>query len=395
MHRFAGVEKTKFWEWIKSMLEFRRIILVFIISRAVVISSAILGSNLIGMRSAKQGEILWNIQIPFFSLFARWDSAYYLDIAREGYVSKGHWAFRPFFPLVLKILATPLSGYMYFDASAAVMGFLANNLFLIIALIIIYRLASTFYSEKVARMVVLLVAFCPTAVFYSSIYAESLYLLILAASFYALEKGMILTSGCLGFLAGLTRPEGFLASLVIFAKGLKVQGLHAKLKTVASAFVTALSFPVFLAYANIATGDFQVVFSTEMQWDKFRLINVIREPLITLLQKPDFVGLLISLSVMLISSVAVFSFFVKRKLGSSFKSRPFPYYLLSAMLITIYVAIGDVRSLPRLFSTEMPIYWTLSLWMLKMWQVKVLITVLFISLMTIGTVLFVNWYHFI
>lgn len=375
---------------------FKQIMFIFVTSRALVIYSALIGAMVVEWRSPMEGELLWNIEIPFFNLFARWDSCYYLVIAREGYISDAHWSFRPFFPVILKVLSALLSVNTDFDASATLMGFLANNLFFMIALILIYKLTCIIQSEEAAFAAALLAAFYPTAVFYSAIYAESLYLLILTACFYALEKGKILTSGCLGFLAGLTRPEGFLASLVIILKGLKTQGSHAKLKTVASAAVAALSIPAFLSYANMVTGGFQVVFHAEMQWDKLTLRKLIEE----LFQfqtalSPQIVGhLLISLPMMFIGLVAVFSFFVKNRSSSVLRLRLFPYYLFSATLMIVYLAQGDVRAIPRLFSTEIPIYWTLSLWMTKIYYVKAIIIALFVSLLPLGTVLFVNWYHF-
>jgi len=372
----------------------KRVTLVFVASRALVICAALFGAALIGLRSPGEGELLWDVKVPFFNLFARWDSCYYLNIAREGYVGESHWAFRPLFPLVLRALGAPLSARIGLDASATVSGFLANNLFFMAALILIYELTCNFYPADAAIRTVLSVAFFPSAVFYSSIYAESLYLLLLVACFYTLEKGSFYASGGLGFLAGLTRPEGFLASLVIIFKGLRAQGLHAKLKGLASAAAAALSLPAFLAYAHLEAGGFHTVYLDEMQWGgKFTVLEVVNELLY--LHVPGILGcLLIVFPVVVIGLAAVFSFFARKGLGSGLGSPLFPYYLFSAILMVIYLTYGDARSLLRHFSTVIPMHWTLSLWMARGY-VKLLVMAFFVSLMTIGTVLFVNWYHFL
>jgi len=372
----------------------KRVAFIFVASRALVICAALLGAALIGLRSPGKDETLWDVKVPFFNLFARWDSCYYLNIAREGYVGESHWAFRPLFPLILRGLGTHLSARIGFDASATVSGFLANNLFFMAALILIYKLTRNFYPDGAAYRAMLLVAFFPSAVFYSSIYAESLYLLLLAACFYALERGALYTSGGLGFLAGLTRPEGFLASLVIILKGLRVQGLHAKLRGIASAAAAALSLPVFLAYVHLEAGGFHAAYLDEIQWGgKFTALKVVDELLH--FQVPGILGyLVLVLPVALIGLAAVFSFFARKGLGSGLGSPLFPYHLFSAILMVIYLTYGDARSLLRHFSTVIPMYWTLSLWMARRY-VKPLVMAFFVSLMTIGTILFVNWYHFL
>jgi Gpi18-like mannosyltransferase len=371
----------------------KKVFPIFAISRIIIICVALLGTIIVPMRIPEQGELLWNVNVPFFNLFARWDSAYYLNIAREGYVSEPHWAFRPFFPIILRILTLLLSAGYGFDASATILGFLINNLFLLGALFLIYRLTLIFYQEKTAYLTIVFIAFFPSAVFYSSIYAESLYLFLLTACFYTLETEKTLTSGSLGFLAGLTRPEGFLTSIIIVLRGFKAKNSKAKLKSLSSALLAILSFPVFLGYAHFETGNLYIVYHSETTWNKTTIFQMIGG-ILSSHTGENITYLLMALPIMLIGFSAVFSFFVGFSRNMHSESRIFPYYLLSAILLIIYVFNGDGRSIARLFSTIIPMYWSLGNWVTKRPKLRLLILFLFTAMMIVGTILFTRWYQF-
>jgi len=365
----------------KTML--RQVASAFVASRMLVITAALVSTMLI---TPAKGERLWSLDVPFFNLFARWDSGYYLDIAKEGYARRPFWAFRPLFPLLLGALATCSAGLLDFRVSAAISGFLANNLFLLAGLVLMYKLTCTTQSKELAQSAVVLLAFSPAAVFYSSIYTESLYLLLSAACYYALEKEMMLLSCSLGFLAGLTRPEGVLTSAVI---GLKSWGRkQSKLNWLAPTAVAAVSLPVFLAYAQLTTGSYNVVFTSEVGWAKITAAQVFTD---SYRMREVGLYLLISLPVMLVGLAALLSYFLRSKP----KRGVLPYYLVSTILAVVYMVVGDVRSIPRLYSTAIPVYWTLSTWSAKGTLPRAMLLAFSIGYLTVGTGLFVNWYHFI
>lgn len=382
------------------------VVLIAVISRVFVICSAILGVAILGTRVPLEGEYLWNIDVPFFNLFARWDSGFYIDMAREGYVTSAHWAFRPLFPFVLRTLSMIPAAYISFDRSAAIMGFLTNNVFLVIALVQIHKLTLMHFSDRIALLTVFLASFCPAAIFFSAVYTESLYLAILASCFYMLEKEAMLVSGILGFLAGLTRPEGFLTSLVILARGLNIRQLQvgragfsfvANRKAIVCSAIAALSFPVFLAYAHL-NGGFQLVFSAETGWAKITLDDLILEP-----HRHKSVGNQLSFFIaVLLMFTSVFSiswFFTSRRRNGIFSDISveslLPYYLFSMVLAIAFLCQGDVRSMTRFFGTVIPTYWTLALCIERYRWSKPIIIGLFVLLSAVGTMLFVNWYQYI
>ena len=371
----------------------KKVFPIFAASRIIVVCVALLGTISVPMRTPEQGELLWNVNIPFFNLFARWDSAYYLDIARAGYISNAHWAFRPFFPIILRVLTLSLFAGYEFDVSAVTLGFFINNIFFLCALFLVYRLTLIFYAEETAYLATVFSAFFPSAVFYSSIYAESLYLFLLTACLYTLEKGATLTSGILGFLAGLTRPEGFLTSVIITLRSFKTGKTKVTLKSLSSALLVILSFLVFLGYAHLETGSLYVVYHSEATWNKITIFQLVSNTLRSHTLE-NMTYLLMTLSVILIGFCTVFSFFVGFSRNMYSESRLFPYYFLSAILLIIYVFNGDARSITRLFSTIIPMYWSLSNWATRRPELRLLITFLFTTMMAAGTILFTRWYRF-
>lgn len=265
----------------------------------------------------------------------------------------------------------------------------------LLGLFFIHNLTKKLFSERIADDTVLLVAFCPAAIFYSAIYSESLFLLLVVVSFFCLENGGAFKSGIFGYLAGLTRPEGIFTALVISTKSmLAADKFREKIKGLVSALIALASLLTIFILVWILKGDFRFIFSVEFSWDKVTLIQAFNHPSwITVM--PDFISFyVVSLPMLAICLLAIFPFFLrkpKRILGDRF----FPYYFCASFLVIFYLAFGDIRSLTRFFSTIVPVYWTLALLFGKKPYSKFLVMLVFIILLAFGTILFVNWYHFV
>jgi Gpi18-like mannosyltransferase len=369
----------------------RKVLKVFFLSRLFVILFALVGTTFVG-QSALSGA--WNIQVPFFNLFARWDSGGYISIAKNGYALDSNWAFRPLFPTILKLSSIPLSPPLYIDVAMAIAGFIVNALLFLLALLIIHKLTKKLFSEKIADDTVLLVAFCPAAIFYSAVYSESLYLLLVAVSFLFLERGGVFKSGIFGYLAGLTRPEGIFTSLAISAKSLLTANkVSEKIKGLVSALIAFASLLTMVILGWIFRGDLNVIFSVEFSWDKITLIQAFNHPSWIIWQ--GFIEFYaVSLSMIAICVLTIFPFFLRNP-KKILNDRFFPYYFCAACLVIFYLAVGDIRSLTRFFSTIIPVYWTLALWLGKKPYSKALIMLLFSIQLALGTILFINWYSFI
>jgi hypothetical protein len=166
---------------------------------------------------------------PFWNLPARWDAGWYLGIARRGYderLSRGqqNLAFFPAFPVLMRvageIVTVParITGrHELFggggDARVLWGGVLVSLALFLAALAYVYRLARDHLDRDRAAAAPLLLACYPFAVFYGAPYTESLFLLCITGAFFHMRRGEHAASSLFGFVAGLTRPNGFLLSL--------------------------------------------------------------------------------------------------------------------------------------------------------------------------------------
>jgi hypothetical protein len=189
-------------------------------SRLVVWAAGLLGVLWLG-RAAGTGQYdaggLTAPFSPFGDLLvgptARWDSVWYLTIAQDGYGdshSHAQAAFYPLYPLLMRVVG-------WVVGSPLVAGIVVSLACFLAALALLHKLAALELGERDARGTVLLVAFFPTAFFFSAVYTESLFLLVSVGAFLAARSGRWAWAGALGGLAALTRNSGvlLLAPLVL------------------------------------------------------------------------------------------------------------------------------------------------------------------------------------
>ncbi len=148
---------------------------------------------------------------------ARWDSAWYLVIARYGYrPDLGHFtaartAFFPLYPLGVR-------AFGWLGSPPVLAGVLISLGALALALYGIHRLAALeLGSLEAARLAVLATAFAPMAFFLSAVYSESLYLALSVGVFWSARQGRWAAAGVLGGLAAATRSTGLLLLLPALA----------------------------------------------------------------------------------------------------------------------------------------------------------------------------------
>jgi hypothetical protein len=131
---------------------------------------------------------------------ARWDAVWFLRIAEDGY-DADRAAFFPLYPLLVRVGGV-LTG------SPVVAGILISLACLFGALVLLHRLVALDHGRDAARLCVLLVAVFPGAVWFSSVYSESLFLLLSIGAVYAARTGRWELAGAAGALASATRSAG-------------------------------------------------------------------------------------------------------------------------------------------------------------------------------------------
>jgi hypothetical protein len=192
---------------------------VFALSRLVVMLAAVLGQRWL---TIPDDPALYRThpEFPLLDAAARWDSAFYLEIARQGYSltvgEPSSVAFFPLYPLLLKV-----TGLFIGDLVAA--GALLSHLFFLVAIVLLFQLTRDLFDEVTAKRTTLLLCAFPTSFFFSAVYTESLYLLCAVSSFAAARRGRWAWAGLAAMLASGTRIVGAVLCLALLLEYLRRQ----------------------------------------------------------------------------------------------------------------------------------------------------------------------------
>ena len=132
----------------------------------------------------------------------RWDANSYVKLAERGYNGDGLEAFFPVYPLSMRYLARIL----HLDTIVA--GVLISNAAFLIDAVLIYILARTALSTSASRRAVALFVFHPSSIVLSSVYTESLFILLATSSLLLARSRQILAAVLFAAIATATRMPG-------------------------------------------------------------------------------------------------------------------------------------------------------------------------------------------
>jgi len=151
---------------------------------------------------------------PFWDAFTRYDSGWYLGIARGGYDAatamaggRSNIAFFPVYPLLMRYV-----GRLFGRAPADLYigGIVISWTSFVLAMIVLYYLARLDLPRPRAERAVLLTAIFPFAFFFGVVYSESTFLLFTVLAFYGLRTRRWIGGGLAGAVAGATRVTGIM-----------------------------------------------------------------------------------------------------------------------------------------------------------------------------------------
>jgi len=141
----------------------------------------------------------------FVQPLRNWDGFWYALIAIEGYdYHPASTAFWPLYPWSMRAVAS------LFAIRVELAGLLLANLAFFLALVVFQRLVKREWGVAVANRALWLLAFFPTAFYFSAVYSESFFLLFSLLAFYWAAGGKWWLAGLAGALAALTRNVGVL-----------------------------------------------------------------------------------------------------------------------------------------------------------------------------------------
>lgn len=185
-----------------------RVLWLYAASRGLVLAAA----GFAALRLRDPGAGPWpQLPAPEVSILralGRWDSAWYLDIARRGY---GHtsappgrgagYAFFPMYPWVVRVVsAVTLTPPMI---TALILSLVLGGAATVLCWVIVRDACGGAAADRAAAFF----CFFPSAFVLSMAYAESLMIAAVAASLLALMRRRWVTAGVLGAVATATRPN--------------------------------------------------------------------------------------------------------------------------------------------------------------------------------------------
>lgn len=208
-------------EAIKSVrVFFNDILLPFLSTRFLLLVGG-LASSFFFTNKVENGWIF--SQYRLIDIWARWDSGWYLSIIKDGYLmgkdvySESNLAFFPVYPYLIKFILFFIPNSLRSDQLIVIFGLVLSNLFLLLSLIIIYRLSIFFFGKKsIAKNVIWLILVFPSSFFLSSFYTEATFLFFSVLAIWAGYQKKWWLAGISVAILGATRVVGLMIILPLF-----------------------------------------------------------------------------------------------------------------------------------------------------------------------------------
>jgi Gpi18-like mannosyltransferase len=207
------------------------------------------------------------------NVLTRWDAGWYLAIVERGYpdaVAGGFGvqaqstiAFFPGYPLVIE------AGSFVTGLSPAVTGVVISTLTGAAASVAIWLLAARVTDVKSADRTVVLFSFFPAAYVLSMVYAEALFVLLVASCLLALVLERWAVAGLAAAFAGLVRPNGLVLTLCCGWAAIQAIRRHGSWWPAIAPLLAPTGTLAFLWYLYQRTGDPLAYIHTQRRgWDQ-------------------------------------------------------------------------------------------------------------------------------
>jgi len=228
----------------------------FLATRALAIGATHLGAA--HMTPAKAAQWTWVENSDLLHLgpppprllqpLQRWDSNFYIALAKDGYPPPGpgpnhHLAFFPLYGLLVRLVSLVV-GNVFWAA------FLLSNLCALIAALLVVELGKLSRPSDGLRAAVLFLA-SPGAHFFSYPYTEALFAALLAAALLSLRSQRFLLAALPGAAASATRSPGVAAAVALLAQAWESRSGRA----LAASALSLGGLVAFMIWCQIAQGD--------------------------------------------------------------------------------------------------------------------------------------------
>ncbi len=194
----------------------------------------------------------------------RYDSVYYLAIAKNGYgTNHGLAAFFPLYPMLVHGITLSIFNVI-------IGGLLISSLAGLVLMVVLYQLVLEELGEEAAKRSVLYMLVFPTAFFLWAIYPELLFLCLTVLSFYAMRHNRWWLAALIGLLACLTRPNGIFLFLPFCFEYLRQRSfrLRAIRWDALSGLLIPLGLGIFSLYCYYHYGDALAFSHAQLSWKR-------------------------------------------------------------------------------------------------------------------------------
>jgi Gpi18-like mannosyltransferase len=364
----------------------RDVALTFVVTRLPLVAIAEIASVVIGQRPGVHYAASTN---PLLAVWGRWDAEHYLTIATEGY-SGVEPAFFPLYPFLIRLVAM-LTG------SHLVAGLLISNAASFLGLLYLYKLIEHEYNRHVALRSTFYIAIFPTAIFFSAVYSESLFLFLTVASFYYMRERRWITAGVFGFFAALTRSEGILlaAPFIIewFVAAREGKGEFFRywianlVRPLVGLALVPLGLAVYMGYLWALRGDpllfshVQAHWGRELAWPWVSVINAFHKIAHSHAQQ----------TVSTQTQELAFTLLMVAMLIVGFRRLRFSYSVYMALSILVPMSTASLMSMPRFALVLFPMFALFGLWGARPAFNNAYVA-FSLPLLGLFTVLFAEWY---
>lgn len=295
----------------------------------------------------------------FLNMPARWDTGWYVGIATEGYrfdpsvaETMQNIAFFPAYPMLMRYLSVFAARQVLWVGVAISLGTFAW------ASVYLFRLARRYLEEDAAAASIAFLTAYPFAFFYSAAYTESLFLLTAVAACYHFEREELWKAGAWGLMAGLTRPNGCLLSVVLALmaiRGYRTASWDILAKRLTAAAAPGVGLIVFSAFVYFLTGNPLQWAQQHAAWGRvYRGLGALVFDRVHYVQINGLYDYVSTLGLDMVNAVA--TIFVLASVWPVFRRFGAPYAAMILLNTLVPLTMGGMLSMGRLTSTIFPTF---------------------------------------
>ena len=368
----------------------RYCVLVFVGLRVAVSLLSVLGIGLVPL--LKMGVDVPGWPAPLITggwhnalgALERQDALWFLRIADSGYrPDDGSAAFFPVYPILVRV-ATALTG-----GRTLLAGILISNASFLGALIVLYGLTTSEFSEAHARTAVMLLALFPTSFFFLAPYSESTFLLLAVTAFWCARRDRWALAALAAALAAMTRSTGIVLAPALLAEAVlqhRERGVPLIPRAAAAAATLAGPGLVLASWAvtfdrALAPLDAQRRWQRELTFPLRSLEDAVSEAV-----RSADVWLLDLLIVAVVLACVV--------LGSRRLRIGYAVYAWASLALPLSYPFPSrpLLSVPRFSAVIFPAFWVLADLVERGRLPRAAVAAAFAGGLSLCTVLFINWY---